>query len=161
MLGGCYCLFIFPRRANVSCITFGKSPMDLILPNIHIESSCNLKNGRRVFENYQSRHNTHGNPHNLQFQKKCRNKKNEQQQQQQQLNQRDQTSDSPTRILTKNSIATERSSSSIQHWSTGIGPSGAVRTRSIPCLSNGSGTPDQTAKPGTPRQSSCGKDTHR
>ena len=160
MLGGCYCLFIFPRRASVSCITFGKSPMDWILPNIHIESSCNLKNGRRVFENYQSLHNI-SNPHNLQFQKKCRNKNKTEQQQQQQQNQRDQTSDSPTRILTKNSIATERSSSSIQHWSTGIGPSGAVRTRSIPCLSNGSGSPDQTAKPGTPRQSSCGKDTHR
>ena len=75
MLGGCYCLFIFPRRASVSCITFGKSPMDWILPNIHIEPFCNLKNERRVFENYQSRHNTHGNPHNLQSKKKCRNKK--------------------------------------------------------------------------------------
>ena len=66
-----------------------------------------------------------------------------------------------TRILTKNSIATEQSSSPIQHWSTEIGPSGAVRNRSIPCLSNGSGTPDQIAKPGTPCQSSCGKGTHR
>lgn len=159
MLGGYYCLFIFPRRANVSCITFGNSPMDLILPNIHIESSCNLKNGRRVFENYQSRHNTHGNPHNLQFQKKCRNK-NKNEQQQQQLNQRDQTSDSPTRILTKKQ---HRHRTVVILYTTLIHRDRAIRssTRSIPCLSNGSGTPDQTAKPGTPRQSSCGKDTHR
>lgn len=28
MLVGCYCLFIFPRRASVGCITFGKGPWD-------------------------------------------------------------------------------------------------------------------------------------
>lgn len=28
MLVGCYCLFIFPRRASVGCITFGKGPQD-------------------------------------------------------------------------------------------------------------------------------------